>query len=859
MLKFFFKKYFKNFEKVIFFDLSSTQKKIYKSPYNDEKPYIELSINNSLIRYFKNNNILNEKEYIDLNDDIASSKADPVAHYIKHGQKENRRLSIIEKNEPNAHKLIGSKIVLSEKIFDCFVNMSSSDYSNYISSNKLSSEDKKDKKDKSTSLIKNDENPLISVITCTYNAENLITDTLESLAIQSYKNFEVIVIDDCSEDKTCEIINKFIAKNKKKIKIKLIKKNKNKGLVDSIKVGLQDCKYPYITFLEQDDIFCKDNLLHKANTLNTYPSAKIISGFVVPFGEVEEVIKVQNYLAETRIRLNSHVNHIHREEIVKINYIPTFSGTLISKKLLNNIQLTDLDHQKLDWFLWANVLCEHPLHISPESKVYWRKHSDSLSLKPGKHLATRNSFFQRIHGILDLEYISRDTDTKLISSSELFNETWYSKKYSVPKKESAAHYLYEGWLEGNDPSENFSTNDYILFHPDIRKANKNPLLHFLLHGQNSKRLFAKAKYKEEQKYVVWLTTAPIGGAVHEYRLNRIAERISIKEDYLYFDSATNPQKNILNYINNASVVIINRPLMSGICSQIIHYAKEKGCELIADFDDAVTSEMFYCNGRYLSYGPKDIVIKDGQMQEGALLDFKYLTVSSDYLKTYYHDAFKEKVFLLRNKIFSGKINLDIDHIEEQGAPIKIAIFSGSITHDHDIETIILELISLKYFYNFELYFVGKSNVIDNYKNIIKLPFVKYEDSIKQMRYFDIILAPLAFNDFNTAKSNIRFLETAKAGKVIFAPNIGEFKSSVTDGVDGFLYNEGKFLDKFIKITKPHIHDGKLDIISFRKQLSAVAQASQKTVEEKYTTSTNSDDDLDFKYLINKLLIKKEVD
>lgn len=852
MTKFFLINYLKNVKNMLLNVLFFRQKR-----YIDEKPNIELSINNSLIGYFKNNNILNEKEYIDLNDDVADSKIDPVAHYIRHGQHENRRLSIIEKNEPNAYKLIGSKIVLSKKTFDSFINISSSDYLNYVSSNKPPS---KNKKYRCTSSIKNDENPFISVITCTYNAENFITETLESLAKQSYKNFEVIVIDDCSEDKTCETINKFITKNKEKIQIKLIKKNKNKGLADSIKVALKDCKYPYITFLEQDDIFCKDNLLHKVKTLNAYPLAKIISGFVVPFGEVEEIIKVQNYLAETRIRLNSHVNHIHREELLKINYIPTFSGTLTTKKLLENIQFADLDHQKLDWFLWANVLAKYPLHISPQSKVYWRKHAGSLSLKPGKHFATRNSFFQKLHDILDFDYISRDTNLNLISSSEFFNETWYSKKYSVPKKDSAAHYLYEGWLEGNDPSENFSTNDYILFHYDVRKADVNPLLHFLLHGQNGKRLYAKAKYKKEKKYLVWLTTAPIGGAVHEYRLSRIAERISIKDENLYFDSASNPQKNILNYINNASVVIINRPLMSGSCGRIIHYAKNKGCKLIADFDDAVTSEMFYCNGRYLSYKKhKDLVIKDGQMQEGALLSFEYITVSSDYLKSYYQDAFKEKVFLLRNKIFSGKINLDIDHIEETGGPIKIAIFSGSITHDHDIKTIILELISLQYFYNFELYLVGRSNVIDNYKQIKNLPFVKYIDSIKHMRYFDIILAPLAFNDFNTAKSNIRFLEAAKAGKVIFAPNIGEFKSSITDGVDGFLYNEGKFLDKFIEITKPHVHDGKLDIISFRKQLSILAKASQKTVEEKYTSSTHSDDDLDFKHLINQLLDRKKVD
>lgn len=52
--------------------------------------------------------------------------------------------------------------------------------------------------------------PLISVITPTYNAERFIIETIESVKLQTYLNWELIIVDDCSQDKTVELIKKNI-------------------------------------------------------------------------------------------------------------------------------------------------------------------------------------------------------------------------------------------------------------------------------------------------------------------------------------------------------------------------------------------------------------------------------------------------------------------------------------------------------------------------------------------------------------------------------------------------------------------------------------------------------------------------
>ena len=64
--------------------------------------------------------------------------------------------------------------------------------------------------------------PLVSFVVTSYNYEKYILETLESIKSQTYKNFEIIVVDDCSKDKSCDIVEDFISNNQN-LKITLIK------------------------------------------------------------------------------------------------------------------------------------------------------------------------------------------------------------------------------------------------------------------------------------------------------------------------------------------------------------------------------------------------------------------------------------------------------------------------------------------------------------------------------------------------------------------------------------------------------------------------------------------------------------
>jgi len=92
--------------------------------------------------------------------------------------------------------------------------------------------------------------PLISIIMTTYNSELTIQTAINSVLKQSYKNFELIIIDDASSDNTVKIIEKYVKKDKR---IKLLKMSKNSGTYISKNEGIQKAKGQFITCHDSDD------------------------------------------------------------------------------------------------------------------------------------------------------------------------------------------------------------------------------------------------------------------------------------------------------------------------------------------------------------------------------------------------------------------------------------------------------------------------------------------------------------------------------------------------------------------------------------------------------------------------------
>lgn len=99
--------------------------------------------------------------------------------------------------------------------------------------------------------------PLVSIITPVYNAERFLVDTIKSIQNQTYKNWELVLVDDCSKDKSSDMIKKFQANDDR---IRYIKLEKNSGASVSRNTGIKNAKGRFIAFVDSDDIWQPEKL-----------------------------------------------------------------------------------------------------------------------------------------------------------------------------------------------------------------------------------------------------------------------------------------------------------------------------------------------------------------------------------------------------------------------------------------------------------------------------------------------------------------------------------------------------------------------------------------------------------------------
>jgi glycosyltransferase involved in cell wall biosynthesis len=106
--------------------------------------------------------------------------------------------------------------------------------------------------------------PLISVALCTYNGEKFLIEQLDSLVYQTYKNLEIIVVDDCSSDRTINILNTYAVKYPF---IKVYSNEVNLGYIKNFEKAILLCNGDFIALSDQDDIWDLNKITSQYNAI----------------------------------------------------------------------------------------------------------------------------------------------------------------------------------------------------------------------------------------------------------------------------------------------------------------------------------------------------------------------------------------------------------------------------------------------------------------------------------------------------------------------------------------------------------------------------------------------------------------
>ena len=159
---------------------------------------------------------------------------------------------------------------------------------------------------KSQSLKNFEKYPLVSVIMPVYNGASFISKTIESILNQTYKNFELLILDDFSSDNSIEIIKSF-----KDERIKLFTNKNNAGYIQGLNFLVNRSKGEFIARNDQDDISLPERLDKQLALFKRKPKLSIVGGQIKAFGKyIKKVSYPVNYNdCRSQLLFNTCLHH----------------------------------------------------------------------------------------------------------------------------------------------------------------------------------------------------------------------------------------------------------------------------------------------------------------------------------------------------------------------------------------------------------------------------------------------------------------------------------------------------------------------------------------------------------------------
>lgn len=213
-------------------------------------------------------------------------------------------------------------------------------------------------------MLQNMKTPLVSIILPVYNGEQYIKEAVESMLGQTYANFELLLLDDGSTDKTIEILRSYTDH-----RIRLIKNEQNLGIVATLNKGIMLSNGLYIARMDADDISHRERLLKQVEFLQQNPNV----------GMIDSVMEYIDENSKPVGRMNSDIidEGAIRNFLTKSNCMGHSSvmmpASVIKKYLYRKIFYEDYD-------LWLRLLNDG-LRICklPAPLLYYRLHNQSIT------------------------------------------------------------------------------------------------------------------------------------------------------------------------------------------------------------------------------------------------------------------------------------------------------------------------------------------------------------------------------------------------------------------------------------------------------------------------------------------------
>lgn len=208
--------------------------------------------------------------------------------------------------------------------------------------------------------------PTISIIITTYNAEFTILETIKSVLEQTFSDFELIVIDDGSTDRTIELVHSIADE-----RVRLFS-YENGGVAVARNRGISHATGDFIAFLDHDDLWTSDKLELQLTALQQHQEAGVAYSWSLSF--MDE--KKESFYVDEHILFEGDVY----EQFLVSNFIISASNPLIRKQAIESVgEFDPLVPGVDDWDYWIRLAAQWPFAVVPKPLLLYRQSPQAQS------------------------------------------------------------------------------------------------------------------------------------------------------------------------------------------------------------------------------------------------------------------------------------------------------------------------------------------------------------------------------------------------------------------------------------------------------------------------------------------------
>lgn len=230
---------------------------------------------------------------------------------------------------------------------------------------------------------------LVSIIAVCYNHSRYVIDTLDSIINQTYKNLELIIMDDCSTDNSVELINEWI--KKKKQSCTFISHTQNIGLCKTLNEALNLINGEYLQMISCDDILLPNKIETQVQFLLIHKEFSVVCSNYIEIDEKSNVLRESVFPDDFSLPddIFSALLLGHKHYPILLHSTTAFYETKVFEEV--GFYLEDIIQE--DFYMWLKIAESFQIGYIPDCTVKYRELSSSLARNPKHgHRLTEDAF-----------------------------------------------------------------------------------------------------------------------------------------------------------------------------------------------------------------------------------------------------------------------------------------------------------------------------------------------------------------------------------------------------------------------------------------------------------------------------------